>query len=126
MRSNPLQPSTNGPSRTRAPRSTALSASLDTNGGPSRIADEAFALEFVHRLRFTRGVFDPSNELLRDLLSLDPESPGRVVAFVDDGLLAANPSVPSDLGAYAAAHRDAFELTGVEPARVAATARRRC
>lgn len=74
--------------------------------------DEGVALEYVHRLRFTRGVLEPRNPLLRDALALDEESPRRVVVFIDSGLVAARPTINREVLAYAAAHQGAFELTG--------------
>ncbi len=70
--------------------------------------DGAFAVPYLHRLRFTRGAFDPDNALLRGLLSPDDE-PGtaaaaRALVFVDDGVARAWPRLLGDIERYAAAH----------------------
>lgn len=92
--------------------SVAVASEPRAEGQPPFSVDEGVALEFVHRLRFARGVLEPGNPLLRDALALDEESPRRVVVFIDSGLAAARPSIHGEVVAYAAAHEGAFELTG--------------
>lgn len=75
--------------------------------------DGAFAVPFLHRLRFTRRAFDPDNPLLRSTLGDDgPETvpPSRVLVFVDEGVARAWPRLLEDVTRYAAAHRDRLLL----------------
>jgi 3-dehydroquinate synthase len=74
--------------------------------------DAACAVEFTHRLRFTRGVFDPRNDALRGVLDPPDEAARRVVVFGDQGVLDAWPDLDRRLRGYAAAHPDRLELSG--------------
>ncbi|MFG0329030.1 MAG: 3-dehydroquinate synthase [Phycisphaerales bacterium] len=74
--------------------------------------DASFAIDCTHRLRFTREVFNPSNPTLADLAGLDPSSPRRIVAFVDDGLLSGWPDLEAQINAYASDHGDELRLVG--------------
>ncbi|MCA9285338.1 MAG: 3-dehydroquinate synthase [Phycisphaerales bacterium] len=86
------------------------------HAGPPRPSDSArsidapFGVDFVHRLRFTRGLFDPANPILREVLDLDPSSPRRTVVFVDAGVAAAWPGLSDAIQAYAAAHPTSIRL----------------
>ncbi len=75
--------------------------------------DVPFAVDWVHRLRFTRDVFDVSNPTL--VRAFDPTRHGaaRVIAFVDDGVLQAWPGLERKIETYAAAQGVAMELVGV-------------
>lgn len=95
--------------------------------------DASIALHLTHRVRFTRDALCPSNDaLLRCLAdavrptaaapgeasatSAPTESaettraPARVLAFLDAGLLEAQPDLPERLARYAAAHRGCMRL----------------
>ena len=85
------------------------------NGRPASPApadgvDAAFEVRFVHRLRFTRGVFDVGNATLRDVLAAKPRSTGRAVVFVDGGVAGAWPDITGAIEGYAEAHRDVLSL----------------
>ncbi len=84
--------------------------------------DANFSVGFVHRLRFTRGVFDVENPLLTQLM-IGPggspnghgsltSSPARALVFVDQGVLSHWPGLPDRLQRYTQAHADRMVLTG--------------
>jgi 3-dehydroquinate synthase len=97
-------PSSNGP-RSSSPtaRHTAPAASGGTNGAAG--ADYAFAAGFVYRLRFTRGVFDPRNDVLREVIG--DARVGRTLVCVDGGVAAAWPALEDSITAYFASQQGA-------------------
>ncbi len=70
------------------------------HGPPAVPVDASFAVDHVHRLRFTRHAFDPANPVLRDVLGAAEASSGRLVAFVDQGVLDAWPDLATRLAEY--------------------------
>lgn len=75
--------------------------------------DARFSVGWRFRLQFTSGAMDPHNLTLRDLLDIEPgDGPARVLAVIDDGVVAAIPSVAAQLARYAAAHDDRLVLVG--------------
>jgi len=72
--------------------------------------DAGVRVEFSHRVRFTRGVFDPSNPLLREIIDLDPSSPRRVIAFVDSEVADAWRGLREQVLHYAATHGRSIRL----------------
>lgn len=83
-------------------------------------SDAPIHLEFVHRLRFTRGVFATTNTTLLDALaSPDPATaagdrsgPARALLCLDQGLADARPDLAGLAAAYQQAHADRFAFTG--------------
>jgi 3-dehydroquinate synthase len=72
---------------------------------------QRFSISFAYPVVFTRGLFDPANASLADALALNGAvGPGRCAVFLDDGLLAAQPSLAHEIEAYAAARPDAITL----------------
>ena len=71
-------------------------------------ADERFTIDFVHRVRFTRDLFDPVNPTLVE--ALDParrgRGPSRLVTVIDDGVASAWPGLGERVSAYAKAHAE--------------------
>ncbi|MBL9119997.1 MAG: 3-dehydroquinate synthase [Phycisphaerae bacterium] len=69
-------------------------------------ADEAFTVDFVHRVRFTSDLLSPTNPVLAD--ALDPDrrgrGPSRLITVVDDGVAKAWPGLAERVAAYASAH----------------------
>src|SRR5688572_7111839 len=47
------------------------------------MVDRSFVVPFVHRLRFTEGVFDAGNGVLGELLEADERGPARVLICLD-------------------------------------------
>jgi len=81
-----------------------------------RIAEEALAgidqevvVTFRYPVRFTHGLFQPANPILRD--AVQAEGRARLLAVVDEGVAAAHPSLVTDVQRYCVAHADALELT---------------
>jgi 3-dehydroquinate synthase len=72
---------------------------------------QRFAVNYEYPVHFTNGLFDPANTILRDTLTrLEPTRRHRCLIFVDDGFLAARPSLLAEIEAYASAHASALEL----------------
>jgi 3-dehydroquinate synthase len=70
-------------------------------------------LTYEHRVHFTRGVFDPANASLRDLVA-EAHRPGRppvkVLLVVDQGIAGADPLLEERISRYADAHGDVMHL----------------
>jgi 3-dehydroquinate synthase len=68
--------------------------------------NEALSVDFTHRVRFTRDLFDPANPTLAD--ALDPDrrgrGPSRLITVIDDGVDRAWPGLAARVGLYATAH----------------------
>lgn len=73
--------------------------------------EAAFAVAYLHRVRFTSGTFDVENPVLSDVLAADG-TPARVVVFVDDGVVGAWPDLDRRINRYATKHGDRIVLTG--------------
>jgi 3-dehydroquinate synthase len=66
---------------------------------------QRFSVPFEYPVVFTSGVFRPENPALIDTLSrLEPDKQHQCLIFVDDGLLACAPDLPSRIAEYAEAH----------------------
>ena len=62
-------------------------------------------------MAFTRGLFDPANPLLADMLALrERDKRHRALVYLDDGLARARPGCAAGIEAYAAAHSRRIEL----------------
>lgn len=73
--------------------------------------EKTIRLEHTHRILFTRDVFMPRNNMVRDLLSLDhPHKLPRVLVFVDEAVSNAHRDLLDDIVGYGEAHADAFIL----------------
>jgi len=75
--------------------------------------DAPTSIDFVHRLRISRGILDSADASLRELMPSETHGPARAVAFIDAGLAGANPDAVTDLANYAEAHADAIELRAI-------------
>ena len=64
------------------------------------MVDRSFAVPFVHRLRFTEGVFQSGNDILPTLLERDERGPARVMVVLDEGLSHAAPTLLHDARAF--------------------------
>ena len=75
------------------------------------VSMQRFAVTFEYPVHFTEGLFDPDNTILADVLGrLEPDRRHRCLVFVDDGLLAQQPSLADDIVSYAARHQRRMEL----------------
>ena len=79
--------------------------------------DREVAVPFRHRVWFTDGALDPANPALAHALRCacpGRESPSRMAAFIDSGVLAAWPQVTDHLARYLQAHAGLPELVWAE------------
>lgn len=75
------------------------------------MTEKKIRLEYAHRILFTRHVFAPGNATIRDLLLLDqPAKVPRVLIFVDDHVVAANPGLLGEISGYARAQAEVLDL----------------
>ncbi|MFG0326783.1 MAG: 3-dehydroquinate synthase [Phycisphaerales bacterium JB037] len=81
--------------------------------------EEPFSVSFTHRLTVTRGVFDPANPTLARALAEASQDaaaePGRslpTLAFLDQGLVDADPTIVPRVASYAQSH--GLALAGIE------------
>lgn len=75
--------------------------------------DALFPVGWRVRLRFTRDVFAPGNEMLAEVV--EPEAGGgacRLLVVVDQGVAAARPDLIDSLHAHIEAHGDRLRLAG--------------
>lgn len=71
----------------------------------------AIHLNYTHRILFTRNVFAAENGTFRELLLVDSGSKvPRVLVFVDDHVVAADPGLLAAIPHYARAHAEVMEL----------------
>ena len=70
-----------------------------------------FAVEFKHRVHFTRGLFAPSNSLLRGLLADPPRAP-KALVVLDEGLARARPDLAGAIESYFAGLEGQVVLAG--------------
>ncbi|MFP4055774.1 MAG: 3-dehydroquinate synthase [Candidatus Brocadiia bacterium] len=82
----------------------------------ARVYIEEISVPFSYPVYFTRRALSADNPVLADVAKRPGEAPARVLAYLDDGLVAAHPYLPDALPAYARRHADAIDL--VAPPRV--------
>ena len=88
----------------------------DTNVTEQSRVDDAvywqeFSVPFRYPVHFTRGLFNPGNPLLIEVLRLhEADRRHRCVVFVDEGVLNAFPDLPRRIEAYADQHAGNIEL----------------
>ena len=81
----------------------------------AEIAWQRFSVPFDFPVAFTRGLFDPANPLLADMLARrEPDKRHRALVYVDDGVAGSDPDLIDRVRAYAQAHEDRIELIGLE------------
>jgi 3-dehydroquinate synthase len=76
------------------------------------MSSRTIQVSFEHRVHFSRSVFSADNRSLRDLIAA--QAAGRrvkVLAFIDDQVAFAHPTLATDLQAYLQAHQDIFSAT---------------
>lgn len=71
----------------------------------------SFQVDWTHRLLTTRDALAPSNTLLADLLP-DDDGPVRMIAILDQGLVAAHPELPTQVQLWAEANPRSVRLVG--------------
>ncbi|MHC5024726.1 MAG: hypothetical protein ACYTGG_12610, partial [Planctomycetota bacterium] len=73
-------------------------------------ANGRFTLDFVHRVHFTDGVLEPTNNLLRQVLTCDQTTPIRSLAFIDSGVAEHWPHLQTQIDEWIAVQGGAVEL----------------
>jgi 3-dehydroquinate synthase len=78
---------------------------------PTALHEQRFSVEFEYPVVFCRGALAPTEPTLAWAISRrEPERRQPVFAVLDDGLVAARPSLPSEVEAYVAAHSQHLQL----------------
>ncbi|MBA3518411.1 MAG: 3-dehydroquinate synthase [Rhizobiales bacterium] len=86
-------------------RRETLAAAAGVDAVEASVHLQRFSVAFEFPVAFTSGLFDPGNPVLIDTLSrLEPDRRHRCLIFIDDGVLAARPFLPAEIGAYARHH----------------------
>jgi 3-dehydroquinate synthase len=70
--------------------------------------DQEVVVTFRYPVRFTRGLFQPANPILREVVQA--EGRARLLVVVDEGVAQAHPRLVGDVERYCAAHADALHL----------------
>jgi 3-dehydroquinate synthase len=71
--------------------------------------DQEVVVTFRYPVRFTRGLFDVANPILRDVVQAAGRA--RLLAVVDKGVADAHPGLVGAVQRYCSAHADALHLT---------------
>jgi 3-dehydroquinate synthase len=71
--------------------------------------DQEVRVTFRYPVRFTHGLLETDNPVLRE--SVEGDGRARMLAVVDEGVARAHPTLVRDMQAYCAVHGDALELT---------------
>ena len=71
---------------------------------------EELRIPFRYPVHFTRGVFDPANPILAEVMRRADDTVPRTLVYLDSGLVAAHGYLPDAIHAYAARQADAMRL----------------
>lgn len=75
------------------------------------IAWQRFAVPYEYPVVFGDDLLNPADDTLADVLALrEPDKRHRLLVFIDEGVLAARPTLTQELQAYADAHAARIEL----------------
>jgi 3-dehydroquinate synthase len=89
---------------------SASAGSLSATGA-AEIAWQRFSVPYDYPVAFTRGLFDPANPLLADMLARrEPAKRHRCLVFLDDNLGRARPGLAAAIESYADAHAARMSL----------------
>jgi 3-dehydroquinate synthase len=73
--------------------------------------DYPIALQYVHRVCFTRSVFSPGNEtILKLILGSSTGRVPKVLVFIDERVASANPHLTAEVDEFCAVHGDKLNL----------------
>jgi 3-dehydroquinate synthase len=79
---------------------------------PPLLHEQRFSVEFEYPVVFCRGALAPSEPtLVWSISRREPERRHPVFVVLDDGLVAARPSLPAEVEGYVAAHSQQLQLT---------------
>jgi 3-dehydroquinate synthase len=88
-----------------------LSQSVISGFRPAQLHEQRFSVDFDYPVAFCRGALSPPDATLAWCISRrEPARRHPVFAVLDGGLVAARPSLPSELTSYADAYRAELEL----------------
>jgi len=79
---------------------------LSSKASPGIVYVEEISVPFSYPVYFTRGAFSAGNPILAETVGAG----GKVLVYLDSGLVAAHPHLPEAIAAYAEAHADAMTL----------------
>ncbi|MEI6147993.1 MAG: 3-dehydroquinate synthase [bacterium] len=83
------------------------------NRPPVILTHQKLAVPYDYPVAFTRGIFDPGNELLRDTVDrLAEKRRHRVLVCLDAGVAKVDPALPARITRYFKAHAATLELAG--------------
>ncbi len=72
---------------------------------------QRFSVPYAFPVVFTEGLFDADNPALRDAVCrLEPGKRHRIIVFIDDGLVAAQPALLTSIADYMRRHAAALDL----------------
>jgi len=72
---------------------------------------QRFSVSYAFPVVFTEGLFDADNPALRDAVCrLEPGKRHRIIVFIDDGLVAAQPALLTSIADYMRRHAAALDL----------------
>lgn len=76
-----------------------------------KVIKQEFSVPFSYNVCFTRGLFDPGNEVFTDLIqSASPEVARKVLFVFDEGMYEHHPDLFERIKTYAEKHEDIFTL----------------
>lgn len=79
--------------------------------GRTTVYDQRFTVSWHYPVVFTEGLFRPDNLALLDAIRrLEPDRRHRIIAFIDDGVLAVRPQLPREIERYVRTHARSLEL----------------
>ena len=74
--------------------------------------DVPFQVPFVHRLRVTRDVFGPDQQILAELLEPSAAGPARIQFWLDEQIATAQPQLKSRIRKFVSDHADRVVMPG--------------
>ncbi|MEM9522825.1 MAG: 3-dehydroquinate synthase [Pseudomonadota bacterium] len=89
---------------------TAVVAETGTPTAGAYVDTPEFTIAYRYPVAFTRGLFDPANTTLADILAADGTGVAKCLFLLDGGVVRSNPELPGGIEAYCAAHPTALQL----------------
>src|SRR3954471_6737543 len=72
--------------------------------------ERTIRITFEHRVHFTRGVFDASNPVLKQVLATGSTTPAKALVVVDESLALSQPALTGLIEGYFQYHADSLLL----------------
>ena len=90
---------------------TANPTTATTAASNNAVHWQRFSVPFEYPVVFTRGLFQPENPAFVEAIARrEPDRAHRLLVFVDQGLLDADPELPGRIERFCDAHRDRLDL----------------